>query len=186
MKTDARVRYTRKMIQEAFLDILKDKPVSKITVTEICDKAAINRGTFYKHYQDSYDLLEKIELEGLQEFDKMLASIQATGAHAAVVAILNALQNNCQLIQALNTPIEKQQFIQQLAKCCLNYMGHWLEPLPQNNGSVVKRNSGFMFLAGGCNGVIQWWLQNGMQEPPEEIANYIITFCEYITEGLSN
>ena len=84
MKTDARVRYTRKIIQETFLDLLKDKPISKITVKEICDKAEINRGTFYKHYQDCYDLLEKIEAEGIQEFEKMLAAIEATGAHAAV------------------------------------------------------------------------------------------------------
>lgn len=49
MKTDARVRYTCKVIQDAFLDILKEKPISRITVKEVCDKAEINRGTFYKH-----------------------------------------------------------------------------------------------------------------------------------------
>ena len=66
MKTDARVRYTRKVIRDAFLDILKEKPVSKITVKEICDQAEINRGTFYKHYRDCYDLLHHIEEDGLQ------------------------------------------------------------------------------------------------------------------------
>ena len=67
MKTDARVRYTRKVIQDAFLNILKEKPVSKITVKEVCDMTEINRGTFYKHYQDCYDLLDKIEEEGLRD-----------------------------------------------------------------------------------------------------------------------
>lgn len=67
MKTDARVRYTRKVIQDAFLDILKEKPISRITVKEVCDKAEINRGTFYKHYQDCYDLLDKIGEEGLRD-----------------------------------------------------------------------------------------------------------------------
>ena len=94
MKTDARVRYTRKVIQDAFLDILKEKPISRITVKEVCDKAEINRGTFYKHYQDCYDLLDKIEEEGLREFEKMLASIEAAGAQAALTAILNTLRNN--------------------------------------------------------------------------------------------
>ena len=84
MKTDARVRYTRKVIQDAFLDVLKEKPISRITVKEVCDKAEINRGTFYKHYQDCYDLLDKIEEEGLREFEKMLASIEAAGAQAAI------------------------------------------------------------------------------------------------------
>lgn len=50
MKTDARVRYTVHMIQNVFLELLKEKPVAKITVKEICEHAEINRSTFYKHY----------------------------------------------------------------------------------------------------------------------------------------
>lgn len=180
MKTDARVQYTRKIIQETFLDLLKDKPVSKITVKEICDKAQINRGTFYKHYQDCYDLLEKIETEGIQEFEKMLAAIEATGAHAAVIAILSTLRSKSQLIQSISTPMSEQQFIQKLSGCCLLYIRQWLGSTPKDNCSAAKRDAGFTFLAGGCSSVIQWWLQNGMQEPPEEIADYIITFSEQI------
>ena len=47
MKTDPRVRYTRMIIQTAFLEFLQQKPVNKITVREVCDKAEINRSTFY-------------------------------------------------------------------------------------------------------------------------------------------
>ena len=186
MKTDARVRYTRKIIQETFLDLLKDKPISKITVKEICDKAEINRGTFYKHYQDCYDLLEKIEAEGIQEFEKMLAAIEATGAHAAVIAILNTLRSKSQLIQSIITPMSEQQFIQKLSECCLLYIGQWLGSTPESGCPIAKQNASFAFLAGGCSSVIQWWLQNGMQDPPEEIADYIITFSKQITKGLSN
>lgn len=52
MKTDARIRYTRQTIQQVFIDLLKQKPLGKITVKEICEKAQINRSTFYKHYED--------------------------------------------------------------------------------------------------------------------------------------
>ncbi len=188
MKTDARVRYTRKVIQEAFLDILKDKPLSKITVKEICGKAEINRGTFYKHYQDIYDLLEKIEAEGLQEFEKMLSSIETTDAHAIIVAALNTLHSNqiIQLIQSSNILTEKQRFMQQLIQCCLYYMGQWLEPMLQNDCPAAKRDTGFVFLTGGSSNVIQWWIQQGMKESPEEIADYIIAFCEQITRSLLN
>ncbi len=72
---------------------------------EVCDKAEINRGTFYRHYQDCYNLLDKIEEEGLREFEKMLTSIQATGMQDAVEAILHALQNNSQLIRGLDSEI---------------------------------------------------------------------------------
>ncbi len=185
MKTDARVRYTRKVIQDAFLNILKEKPVSKITVKEVCDMAEINRGTFYKHYQDCYDLLDKIEEEGLREFEKMLASIEAAGAQAAVAAILNTLRNNSSLIQALNTPASGQRFIQRLSGCCFLYMEQWLGPAHEGDYSASKRAAAFTFLAGGSSSVIQWWLRGGMREQPEEIASFILTFSERIAEGLS-
>lgn len=46
MKTDARVRYTKMRIREAFFQCLREKPVSRITVKELCDTAEINRATF--------------------------------------------------------------------------------------------------------------------------------------------
>ena len=58
---DARVRYTRMVIEDCFLALLQEKPVSKVTVTELCQMAQINRATFYKHYLDIPDLLEKTE-----------------------------------------------------------------------------------------------------------------------------
>ncbi len=59
-KTDRRTRYTRQTIKDIFLEELKTKPYSKITVTEICKKAEINRGTFYLHYYDIDDVLDDI------------------------------------------------------------------------------------------------------------------------------
>ena len=55
---DARVRYTLKVIEDSFLELLGKKPLTKITVTELCQTSQINRATFYKHYLDIPDLLE--------------------------------------------------------------------------------------------------------------------------------
>ncbi|MDE7218666.1 MAG: TetR/AcrR family transcriptional regulator [Oscillospiraceae bacterium] len=185
MKTDARVRYTRKVIRDAFLDILKEKPVSKITVKEICDQAEINRGTFYKHYRDCYDLLHQIEEEGLREFEKMLASIQATGTQAAVEAILRTLQSNSQLIRGLDNSTDGQRFINRLAGRCFLYMEQWLGPVPQNTPAPAKRDAGFAFMAGGSSSVIEWWLRSGMKEPLETVAALIVACSESVAAGLS-
>ena len=47
-KQDRRTRYTRQTIKDTFLELLKQKSFTKITVTEICKNAEINRGTFYR------------------------------------------------------------------------------------------------------------------------------------------
>ena len=74
MASDARVRYTKMVIVQNFIKLLRQKPINKITVKEICDLAEINRATFYKHYLDVYDLLEKIESQFLAELLSKLRS----------------------------------------------------------------------------------------------------------------
>ena len=60
---DRRVKYTKKVIKDTFLSLLEDKDISNISVKELCDIADVNRGTFYRYYEDIYDLLKKIEEE---------------------------------------------------------------------------------------------------------------------------
>ena len=59
-KQDRRTRYTRQTIKDTFLELLKQKSFTKITVTEVCKNAEINRGTFYLHYYDIHDVLSDI------------------------------------------------------------------------------------------------------------------------------
>ena len=67
-KQDRRTRYTRQTIKDTFLELLNQKSFTKITVTEICKNAEINRGTFYLHYYDIHDVLTDI-------FDDMIMVI---------------------------------------------------------------------------------------------------------------
>ena len=60
-KTDRRTRYTRNIIRESYLELLAELPPSKVTVTEVCRRADINRGTFYIHYEDLPQVMEELE-----------------------------------------------------------------------------------------------------------------------------
>lgn len=55
-----RVRLTKQMIQNALIALLEEKPLDKISVTELCQKAAVNRMTFYKYYGSQFDVLNAI------------------------------------------------------------------------------------------------------------------------------
>ena len=68
-RSDQRTRLTRMLIRQAFTSLLKEKPVQSISVKELCERAGINRGTFYAHYTDIYDLMRQME-------DEMMADIQ--------------------------------------------------------------------------------------------------------------
>lgn len=63
MKSDRRVKYTQRVLKESLLEILKERPVERVTVKEICDRADINRSTFYVHYGSPQELLDSIKNE---------------------------------------------------------------------------------------------------------------------------
>ena len=65
---DYRVKVTIHLIQQTFIQLLKEKPLHTISVRELCTRAGINRSTFYHHYLDIYDLKQKIEDELYESF----------------------------------------------------------------------------------------------------------------------
>ncbi len=71
---DIRVKRTKKLIRQGLVDLAANKRINKITVKELTDYIEINRGTFYLHYKDVYDLVETLENELYTDFDKKLSS----------------------------------------------------------------------------------------------------------------
>lgn len=66
-KQDPRTVQTKALIKQTLLDMLKKTVFDKITVSELCKIAGINRGTFYLHYCDLWAVLEELEEEALRE-----------------------------------------------------------------------------------------------------------------------
>lgn len=60
---DIRIEKTEKAIKAAFLELREQKPLEKLKVKELCEKAQINKSTFYAHYQDIYALSQAMEQE---------------------------------------------------------------------------------------------------------------------------
>lgn len=55
---DLRIKKTKRAIRSAFAELIKEKPMEKITVKEIAELAEINKTTFYAHYETVYDLVD--------------------------------------------------------------------------------------------------------------------------------
>lgn len=72
---DSRVKRTKKLIRKGLAELAKTKSITKVTVKELTDLIEINRGTFYLHYKDIYELVEALENELYNEFDARISSI---------------------------------------------------------------------------------------------------------------
>jgi AcrR family transcriptional regulator len=73
-KTDRRVSKTLKALKNALIVLIEEKELRKITVSDITKEANINRGTFYLHYLDIYDMVEKLEDEIINKIKKIVDS----------------------------------------------------------------------------------------------------------------
>lgn len=67
---DLRVLKTKKIIKETFMQLVEEKGYSRVTVSEITEMAMINRNTFYLHYYDKEDLVDKILEENYKKYEK--------------------------------------------------------------------------------------------------------------------
>lgn len=176
MKTDARVRYTRMRIREAFLNCLETKPVSKITVKEICDMAEINRATFYKHYADPFELLQKLEEEALAELGQNIQACRQGTSQGLLLTILNSMKNTENSYTLLTSPNGDSGFAARIADIFYKeFQPRMAKELP--GCSDDEKNAAFLFVSGGCGHLISEWIKNGMPSSTEQVADGLNKMC---------
>ena len=177
MQTDLRTRYTRQVITDAFLQLLRQKPVERITVKEVCALAQINRSTFYRQYKDCFDLMEQLEQRGLELLEELLQATQAQGTAATMTSLLCALRDNDSLLGIMARQNQDERFLYAMVGRCFRYMNTRQEnmAIAANEPQQNMRNA---FLAAGVGGIIQYWLRSGMQTEPGQVAAVITALCE--------
>lgn len=116
---DLRMEKTEKAIRNAFMELRAKMPLEKIRVRELCEKARINKSTFYAHYGDIYALSEALEKETVAS---IVASIPDLKGHSAenpdvfTRALCLAFLSNISLIKILFSGKEQSQFGGQLER----------------------------------------------------------------------
>lgn len=177
MQTDLRTRYTRQVITDAFLQLLRQKPVERITVKEVCALAQINRSTFYRQYKDCFDLMEQLEQRGLELLEELLQATQAQGTAATMTSLLCALRDNDSLLGVMARQNQDERFLYAMVGRCFRYMNTRQENMA-TAANETQQNMRNAFLAAGVGGIIQYWLRSGMQTEPGQVAAVITALCE--------
>ena len=178
---DRRVRKTRRQLRECLITLLKEKKVQDITVRELTDMADLNRGTFYLHYKDVFDLLEKTEAELQEDFNQLVCKHDAVDLKQRPSVIFNEIYSlvydNADLIEILLGENGDLNFVNRLKRLirekCLK---DWMEVF--RSGNAAAFDAFFSFIVSGCIGLVQYWLQTGLKETPEQMAKlteHIIT-----------
>jgi AcrR family transcriptional regulator len=177
-KPNRRVRYTKMVLRQSLLDLMETQPINKITVTDICTKADINRGTFYAYYSDPYDLLVQIE-QGL--YDIIKESIGKTLVLKPIVTtrgIFDLIAQNGDLCRILFSEFGDKEFLKRIIM--INHNG-WIEGWRASIKSATDSELEWLytFTINGSIGIIQKWIQDGMRESTAEISELVEKFSNY-------
>jgi len=176
---DRRIRKTKKVLKESLATLLLQKNINDITVRELVNLADVNRGTFYLHYRDIYDMLTQIEAEMLQDLETISSRYPAAILNGSpqpyIAAMLDYIEDNKTFCRMLLGPYGDMAFVERLKKLVEDKC---LSSLRENIPEIDPQRYQYFasYTVSGCIGLVQTWMESGMHTSPRELSQ--------VTEGM--
>ena len=156
-----RVQMTKQLIRRSLFELLEQKPINKITISELCKKADLNRSTFYKYYGSQYDVLEDMEKEAIDKINSLLAHEPDTNNLILLLEFLKRHKNEIKIFFAGDLDGEIVKRILSLQ----SILSRIQEICPKDNYKYIEN-----YILFGSIATIRDWLDNGCQESSESIS----------------
>lgn len=163
MKSDRRVIYTKRVIKESLLDLLENNPLGKITIKEICIDAEVNRGTFYRHYEDIYDLFEEVESEFIDQV------YLKSEDNFSINTLLSLIYTNQGFYREFYlNHLESERIKKILEELMIE------QPLSSNTHNHITQVALNKFMYYGITGLIKEWVNGGCKISPDEFETIVM------------
>lgn len=180
MSVDRRTIRTRQAIRDVFIDLLQQKSLNKISVSEITNAANIGRGTFYLHYEDVYSLYEQLVNELLENLVTLFHhAYPEKGSNNFMVLsqkLIDYIEENASLFLLLIGQDNEGKMNQRLKKIFVDQVME-IEQIDKSDFTSIIETS---FTVSGIVGVLTDWLTAGMDIEKEYltgIMNELIQKC---------
>lgn len=189
MKNDKRVVKTNRIIKEAFLKLLSKKKYSNITIQDIANEAFINRNTFYLHFVDKEDLLEKYTDECLDELltcidENIIQEYNEQYLYSMTKNLFDTIEKNTSFYRIMMIDNNSTYFTEKLAFVLEQHIFLNIKNTNEEMQFYVK------FLIRGFIGVIRWYLEND-NFSSVKLSRFLFQYVNanpysLIVEGLEN
>lgn len=170
---DPRVIRTRTVLRESLLALLKEQDYEQITVRDICARAHINRGTFYRHYNDKDQLLGETATDTLDAVAAMDSPPSEGTTPAALVAWFEHAAEHAELYHLL---LGRDGMIV-FSKRVQTHIERLMAELFTGRDNEVPPDVTIRFLSSACLGVLSWWLERRMPCSADEAATWLWRIC---------
>ena len=181
MQETRRVRMTKKMIKDAYIELLERNPSKRLSITDICHVADINRSTFYMHYEDVNQLVTEIEDDLLDCIPYPQNITGALSDSEQYVALLEKtfeyIYENKKYFSIVFVHFENTNFQKRIAQTILT---RYKSIAISNNTLMTKY--GFVFCINGVVGLIKEWIIGDFPMSSREFAKIVLQFCVKATD----
>lgn len=176
-KLDRRIIKTQQALKNAVIQLMSEKSFDEITIQDIADRANLNRGTIYLHYQDKYDLLDKLIESHMDELGQMDEWACKLDWKSGLVPFFEYFERNYLFFSTMLASKGAPGFRSRLK----NYvMEGFKSEIDRTNGQnedisddVILQYAGTAYV-----GVIEWWITNGMPYSPQVMAKQVGALLE--------
>ena len=177
-KTGGKAEYrsairSRRMIREAYMELLKEKDLSKITVTDIITRADLNRATFYAHYPDVRGVTEEIENEIIEKMLEVLKEFQFTNFFRNPAPLLlkasRYLEEDADFYRILVRANGSEIFMEKLKKVFADHMLNDSD-IPESMRQSQMVELRVCYFAGGIVNLYKQWFRGDLNCTLNDIA----------------
>lgn len=174
-KENQRVALTKRLLKDAVMELLKKKHISRISVSEVCQRAEINRTTFYRHYQTPHDILLEIELDFVKRFYELPVNTSQTADMRSLAArmcrFLYDSRETARVFIRNNTDSDLTQISQNLADDFLASRKVLYKGAAADADTLRLLNTYFTH---GVYALVRKWIMEDINKSPEDIADLIL------------
>lgn len=174
-KIDPRVIRTKKLIKSAFVELMQEMDINKITVNKIAEKATINRVTFYLHYKDIPDLLEKMAEEMLENIQQIIGkkNIDGERSYSVLEELLEYFAKNAKFYKIVLGYRKAPIFTEQLLFVLRDLVRQRTLHRQINRTEDVQNDILIWYSSSAFIGTISLWLREDMPYSPKYLANQL-------------
>ncbi|WP_419874258.1 TetR/AcrR family transcriptional regulator [Candidatus Pristimantibacillus sp. PTI5] len=171
-KVDRRILKSQESMKKAVIELMTEKNFDDITIQDIADRANINRGTIYLHYQDKFDLLDKLIEAHINELREMGDWACKLDWSNALLPFFEYFENNYLFFSTMLASKGAPSFRNRLIDFV---MIGFKEEIDKESGRNTDLNEDVMLQYAGTAyvGVIEWWIRNGMPYSPKVMAKQV-------------
>lgn len=167
------------MLKNALMKLLKEKPLEKITIYELCAEAQLNRVTFYKYYGSQVELLADIENDCFRQLEEILSD-NGTDGEDCLCRMLEALLAGEEHFKVLINALPDKDFSTKLFD--LPTIRKQLDMAIPDSFTNEEREQLRLFFYQGGYAVIREWLNRENRRSPKKMAAFLNGVIRKLTQ----